>query len=139
VHVDPALPPSLPQSDLFARMSGDALKLYLWLRARARVESPSPSSAPSSAPTDIAYLEAEATSAEIERAVDVSKNTVTKLARELQTLGLVTFQGGRTGYRFRVGETLSRSCEPEGVVLSAAVFYLDARLAAETGEGSRGG
>ncbi len=128
---DRPLPPDFAQSALFERMSGDALKLYLWLRARVRLES-SPAS-------EGGYLEAEATGAEIERAVGVSKNTVTKLARELDSIGVATFQGGRTGYRFRLGETLARPAEVPGLELSAEVFYLDARRAAASRKVGRGG
>ncbi len=127
---DRALPPDFAQSDLFERMSGDALKLYLWLRTRARLEPPPPS--------DGGYLEAEATGAEIERAIGVSKNTVTKLARELDSLGLATFQGGRTGYRFRLGESLARPGGIPGLPLAAEVFYLDAQLASPRQAGRRG-
>ncbi len=128
---DRPLPPDFAQSDLFERMSGDALKLYLWLRARAGLEPGSP--------VDGGYLEAEATGAEIERAVGVSKNTVTKLARELDSIGVATFQGGRTGYRFRLGERLARPAEVPGLELSAEVFYLDAQLTASLRqEGRRG-
>ena len=127
---DRTLPPDFAQSDLFERMSGDALKLYLWLRARATLETgPSP---------DVGYVEAEATGAEIERAVGVSKNTVTKLARELDSLGVATFQGGRTGYRFRLGEALARPAEIPGLALSAEVLYLDAQLSIPRQEVRRG-
>ena len=122
--VDRALPPDFAQSDLFERMSGDALKLYLWLRARVRLD-------PSSS-AEGRYLEAEATGAEIERAIGVSKNTVTKLARELDSLGIATFQGGRTGYRFRLGEALGKPAAIPGLELSAELFYLDAQLAASS-------
>ena len=127
---DSALPPSFARSDLFERASGDALKLYLWLRARVRLE-PSP---------DGGYLETEATGAEIERAIGVSKNTVTKLARELDSLGIAAFQGGRTGYHFRLGEGLARAAAVPGLDLTAEVFYLDALLAARSArqEGYRG-
>jgi biotin operon repressor len=126
VSADRGLPPSFARSGLFERMGGDAVKLYLWLRARARVERDPVAGA--------TYLVVEATGAEIERAIGVSKNTITKLARELQDLGIATFQGGRTGYRFRVGETLTRPAEVEGLTLAAEVFYLDARLAAASSQ-----
>ena len=126
---DRPLPPDFAGSGLFERASGDALKLYLWLRARARLAA---------SPPEGGYLEAEVTGAEIERAVGVSKNTVTKLARELDSLGIATFQGGRTGYRFRLGETIARPAELPGLELRSEVFYLDAQLAASRQEGHRG-
>lgn len=128
---DRALPPDFAQSNLFERAGGHALKLYLWLRARARLGPDSSA--------DSGYLEVEATGAEIERAIGVSKNTVTKLARELDSLGIATFQGGRTGYRFRLGEALARPAGVPGLVLAAEVFYLDAQLAAVPRQESRRG
>ena len=127
---DRMLPPAFPHSDLFERIGGDALKLYLWLRARARLEP---------APSGGAYLEAEATGAEIERVIGVSKNTVTKLARELQILGVATFEGGRTGYRFRLGERLAGPAGEQSLLLTAEVYYLDARLADSPRQAGRGG
>ena len=128
---DRALPPAFPHSDLFERFGGDALKLYLWLRARARLVP--------AAHQDEAYLEAEATGAEIERAIGVSKNTVTKLARELQALGVASFEGSRTGYCFRLGERCSRPAGVDGLTLAAEVFYLDAWLASSPRQEGYGG
>jgi hypothetical protein len=128
----PPVPPAFPRSRLFESLGGDALKLYLWLRERARVVAPDPSTP--------AYLEAAVTSQEVERAVGVSKNTVTKLARELQALGVASFESGRAGYLFRLGEVISSRTRASDLPLTATVFYLDARLAADLpGEAARGG
>lgn len=121
-----SLPPGFADSDLFRRWGADALKLYLWLRAHVRPGRALPGE--EGAGLRRGYLEADASGAEIEAAIGVSKNTVTKLARELRDLGVATFDAGRAGYHFRLGEWLARRTGDSGLALRAEAFYLEALL-----------
>jgi hypothetical protein len=130
-----ALLANLTTSHLFQAWGGESLKLYLWLRPRARRTHAEPGEA---GQLQQGYLEAVATGAEIEQAIGVSKNTVTKAARELQDLGVATYQADRTGYRFRLGEWLSRPALHGRAALSGEAYYLDALLAGQIGVGTEG-
>ncbi len=74
------------------------------------------------------YLEVDAAGAEIERAIGVSKNTVTKVVRELRDLRAITFRADRVGYHFRLGEWVAWTTDDADLELRAAAFYLDALL-----------
>lgn len=119
------LPDGLAETELFRRWEADSLKLYLWLRTRAR---PGPPRGDSGQPLRRGYLAVDVGGAEIEEAIGVSKNTVTKLARSLRDLGVATFQADRAGYHFRLGEWLAWPGDEAGPELRAEAFYLDALL-----------
>jgi hypothetical protein len=122
-----ALPPGLPDAALFRGWGADSLKLYLWLRAHVRQGE---AREPEAGDARQGYLEVDAAGAEIEQAIGVSKNTVTKLARDLQELGVATFRADRAGYHFRLGEWATRRASGLSLDLTGEVFYLDALLAA---------
>ena len=133
-EVQTPLPPGLADSDLFHGWGGDSLKLYLWLRARAR-RGPATTAEPDA--EQRGFLEADATGADIEQAIGVSKNTVTKLARELQSLGVASVRGDRLGYHFRLGEWFTRKAVDADLDLLAEVFYLEALLQDRPASSSR--
>jgi len=127
VDLRTALPPGFADADLFHRWEADSLKLYLWLRAHVRRGA---TISPAAAGPRHGYLEADATGAEIEAAIGVSKNTVTKLARQLQDLGVATFRGDRAGYHFRLGEWFAQRAAGADLELRVEAFYLEALLSA---------
>lgn len=112
------------EAPLFRRWSGDGQKLYFWLRARVGRDEPN-------APDDYrlardeGYLAAYATADELmERAVECSRNTLTKLIRELADLGLAQIRPTRPGYVFLLGESYATLRWNQRRV-SLTVFYLD--------------
>ena len=111
--------PALTNTDLFRLWDPSALKLYLWLRDRT-ARSPRRDSATSG------YLTVDATNSELELAIDISKNTITKLTRILQDLRVSTVTADRNGYHFRLGEWLTVPSADLGLPLTADVYYLDA-------------
>ena len=111
------LPEGLTASELFFDWEPASLKLYLWLRSKARIAPPeSDDGVPESGVgVGFGYIVADVSGAEIERSVGVSKNTITKLARDLQERGIASFSADRVGYHFRLGEwTLYRRRHEQG-------------------------
>ncbi len=125
-----AYPAALADSELFHGWDPAAFKLYFWLRARIRRAEPG-------GEPRRGYLIADASGAELEAAIGVSKNTVTKLARTLQDLEVATFESDRAGYHFRLGEWHAQRATGLDLELAAEVFYLEARLLAP-GRAERG-
>jgi hypothetical protein len=111
--------PALTNTELFRVWDASALKLYLWLRYRAE-RSPRRDS------VSQGFLTVDATNSELELAIDVSKNTITKLTRILQDLGVCTVTADRNGYHFRLGEWVTVAATHLSLPLTADVFYLDA-------------
>lgn len=136
--VDPrlaALPASLTDSTLFHGWETLSFKLYVWLRAHGSRGPGEPLGTDASATSLIhgyvehGYIEVDVTGSEIERVVGISKNTVTKLARDLQEVGVVTFRGDRVGYHFRLGEWLSQRAAGANLDLQVESYYLEALIA----------
>lgn len=124
-----ALPASFTDAPLFRQWSGDGQKLYFWLRARVDRDDPR-------APDDYrslraaGFLVAYATAEELmARAVDCSRNTLTKLLRELPALGVARCQPARRGYVFTLGERVGATTRGHQPV-ALEVFYLDQLVAA---------
>ena len=111
--------PALTNTELFRLWDPSALKLYLWLRYRTE-RSPRRDSLAHG------YLTVDATNSDLELAIDVSKNTITKLTRILQDLGVCTVTADRNGYHFRLGEWITLPAAHLSFPLTADVFYLDA-------------
>ena len=72
------------------------------------------------------YLTVDATNSDLESAIDISKNTITKLTRILQDLRVCTVTADRNGYHFRLGEWVTVPAADLSLPLTADVFYLDA-------------
>jgi len=124
-----ALPARFVAAPLFRRWSGDSQKLYFWLRARLDREEPA-------APEEYrrlrgeGYLVAYSTADEMmDGAVDCSRNTLTKLIRELADLGVARVQPARRGYLFILGETHLLPLRQGGPPARVAVLYLDQLVA----------
>jgi hypothetical protein len=113
--------PALTNTELFRLWDPSALKLYIWLRDRA-TRSPHDESATRG------FLTVDATNSELESAIDISKNTITKLTRTLQDLRVCTVTADRNGYHFRLGEWVTVPAADLSLPLTADVFYLDALL-----------
>ncbi|HVC33582.1 MAG TPA: hypothetical protein VNL16_08745 [Chloroflexota bacterium] len=120
-----ALPARFVDSPLYRRWSGDGQKLYFWLRARVDEDTPL-------APDDYrqlrgeGYLATYATAEELmDRAIDCSRNTLTKLIRDLADLGVLEVRPARRGYVFVLGERLSATTRADRRPLDVEVFYLD--------------
>ncbi len=111
--------PALTNTDLFRLWDPSALKLYLWLRDRA-ARSPRRDSGVRG------FLTVDATNSELELAIDISKNTITKLTRILQDLRVCTITADRNGYHFRLGEWVTVPAADLSLSLTADVYYLDA-------------
>jgi len=122
------LPRRFVDSDLFRTWSGDSQKLYFWLRARCGREDPL---APESYQQLLAddYLATFATAELLmERAIDCSRNTLTKLIRELVERRVAQVPATRPGYVFILGERERSRWQP--AIFSSDVFYLDRLVAA---------
>ena len=120
-----SLPPGFSDGALFQAWEADSLKLYLWLRAHVR-RSPPLSEDPGLERRG--YLEVDTTGAAIELAIGVSKNTVTKLVRDLDERRVATSRADRAGYHFRLGEWFARRAAGPNLELVGEAFYLDAIL-----------
>ena len=117
-------PPALTHADCFRQWDASALKLYLWLRARA-------SRSEASASAERGFLAVDTTNAEIEHSIDVSKNTITKLIRFLQTYQVCLVTSDRQGYHFRLGEWVSVPTTELDLTLTVDIYYLDALVSQE--------
>jgi len=119
-----ALPTAFVEDPLFRRWSGESQKLYFWLRARVGHEEPGAPDDYHQARDD-GFLAAYATADDMmERAVDCSRNTLTKLIRELADLGVAQVRPSRRGYVFLLGETFATlRWHRRRIVVDA--FYLD--------------
>jgi|GEM_PF-2491676 hypothetical protein len=106
-------------------ISGDAFKLYLWLRSR--VACPEPDSAPEAARLRAqGYLAVAASSEQIRAAVlEVSRSTLGRLVRELQAAGLCAVQPYRRGYLFLLGEWIVRPSRLTGRPVYLHGYYAD--------------
>lgn len=120
-----ALPRHFVGAPLFRSWSGDSQKLYFWLRARVGRDDPL-------APDDYrqllaaGYLVAYATADEMmEQAVACSRNTLTKLIRELGERGVAQVRPVRRGYVFLLGERIQATARWRGQPLRCEAFYLD--------------
>jgi hypothetical protein len=111
--------PALTNTDLFRLWDPSALKLYIWLRDRA-IRSPRRD------PVAHGFLTVDATNSELELAIDISKNTITKLTRILQDLRVCTVTADRNGYHFRLGECVTVPSADLSLPLTADIYYLDA-------------
>ena len=130
------LPRRFVDAAIFRQWSGDSQKLYFWLRSRAGRDD-------SLAPDDYrqlrdeGYLVAYATAEEMmDRAVDCSRNTLTKLIRDLEELGVAQVRPARRGYMFLLGERLSTATRWKSRPVTVDVYYLDQIIASG---GSPGG
>jgi hypothetical protein len=126
------LPRCFVDSPLFREWSGDSQKLYFWLRARIGRADPL---APETYRQLLAdnYL-ATFASAELlmEQAVDCSRNTLTKLIRELAERRVAQVPATRPGYVFILGERQPRQTRWLSESITCDVYYLD-QLVASSG------
>ncbi len=129
------LPARFVDAPIFRRWSGDSQKLYFWLRARAgRDDSLAPDEYRRL--RDEGYLVAYATAEEMmDRAVDCSRNTLTKLIRALEELEVARVRPARRGYLFLLGERVSVTTRGSGRAAALEIFYLDQIVASATSPG----
>jgi hypothetical protein len=125
LNEDISLPPRFVDAPIFRQWSGDSQKLYFWLRARVGRDAPL-------APDEYrelrneGYLVAYATADDMmDRAVECSRNTLTKLIRDLAELGVAQVRPTRRGYIFVLGERSSVTTRWMSRPLDLDVFYLD--------------
>lgn len=119
------LPRYFVDTPIFRLWSGDGQKLYFWLRNRVGREDPL-------APDDYrqlraeGYLAAYATAEDMmDHAVDCSRNTLTKLIRDLNDLGVAQVRPARRGYVFLLGERSTVATRWDTRPFAVDVFYLD--------------
>lgn len=129
------LPSRFVDAPIFREWSGDSQKLYFWLRSRVGRDD-------SLAPDDYrqlrdeGYLVAYATAEEMmERAVDCSRNTLTKLIRDLEELHVAQVRPARRGYTFLLGERLTVATRWNSRRVAIDVYYLDQIVAGDTSAG----
>ena len=130
------LPAAVANHPLLRRWSGEALKLYLWLRANvARGAEQLPPEGRQW--HHQGYLVAAATSDVLrEQALPVSRNTLGKVVRELAAAGACHVHGHRRGYVFLLGEWEERPSRSTAHPVYLEGFYTD-RLLADPSTGLR--
>lgn len=123
-----ALAPSIANHPRLQEWSGEAQKLYLWLRANVahRPEQLPPEARPWQVQ---GYLVAAASSDVLRsQALRVSRNTLGKIVRELAALGACRVQSHRRGYVFLLGEWEERPSRSTSSPLYLEGFYADRLL-----------
>ena len=123
-----ALPLPFVESALFPSWSGDSQKLYFWLRAR--INQPAPLAPDLYQQFQVEGFLASYATAEtlMEQAVECSRNTLTKLMRELVDREVAQVHPTRPGYVFLLGERVTISLHWHNRPTTVAVYYLDTFL-----------
>ena len=129
-----ALPGQVATHPALLAWSGEAQKLYLWLRATV-ARSVSVLSPDAQAWHAQGYLVVTASSDVLRaQALPVSRNTLGKVVRELETIGACGVRSNHRGYIFLLGEWEERPSRATGRPVYVEGFYADRLLWPGPGE-----
>jgi biotin operon repressor len=122
----------------YRELSGEAFKLYVWLRAQLEEDAPERAQEAQRLRAQ-GYLAIAASSERIRAEVlHVSRSTLVRVVQELRAAGLCAVQPYRRGYIFVLGEWLVRASPHTGQPVYLHGYYADG-LPPHAPSGTEGG